>query len=226
MVNVLMFKGDVRVEIAESAGDEYEGLLHMILLEYFITENLTLCYFFDMDDQDCKRVFTKKEDWILNYAIKLEGTEKALLDVVETKYFLNFNIEDSILGDDDIYYISKCKNNPGIMLFQDIESILAYKTVIKEYEIVDEHGSRILKERKIKKYGIRIDEGYSSSPIDFDTLEELKEILLNKYGAKQLIPIVYTPWDSTDIKMNEARKIEDLTLLYLYEEQVFEVRTY
>ena len=58
------------------------------------------------------------------------------------------------------------------------------------------------------------------------TLEELKEVLANKYRAKQLIPIVYTPWDSKDIKIKQACKLENLTMLYLYENQEFEVSKY
>lgn len=166
-----------------------------------------------MENIDYKLLFENKEDWLLNNSRILKGAEEPIFNIATISYFINLDGENNITGEHYDFYISKCKSNIGYELFQKVESILEYRNIVK-YGI------------KLKKYSIRIDEGMFSGSVDFDTLKELKEILSSKYKAKQLVPISYTPWDSIDLDIGCACKIEDLSLLYLYEKQTFEVRRY
>lgn len=101
------------------------------------------------------------------------------------------------------------KDEEGVKIFENMNSLL---------EFINNQKS------KRKKFSIRIDEGMFSGPEDFESIDELKEKLKNNYKAKWLVPVSYTPWDSTERHEKEARAVDDLTLLYLYEYHTFEIR--
>lgn len=213
-----MFIGDERVTIASMVSDNYEGLLHSILMEYFPKLNITLCYFLNAESSDIyNKLFAINANWFESKAISLSMDDRS--NPIEKDLYIAKR-ENS---ESEKYYITS--QDTGSKLFNNLESILNYRTIIKEFDVYDRYGLTVHKTRTLKKYSIRIDRGDSSSTVDFDSLDELKDLLISTYHAKYLVPISYTPWDTTDAHVKLARKIEDLTILYLYYYKTFETRT-
>jgi hypothetical protein len=66
---------------------------------------------------------------------------------------------------------------------------------------------------------------FSPENINIKEAEKNKGELFSLFKkAKRLVPVSYTPWDSKESYEKEARAVDDLTLLYLYEYHTFEIR--
>jgi hypothetical protein len=111
-------------------------------------------------------------------------------------------------------------------LDENLNSLLDFKEVTRTFYPSDKYSVLEPKVITLKKYSIRLERMYPriSFPEDFDSLDELKENLKNKYQAKRLIPIKYTPWDSINFYEKQSCEVDNPTLLYLYRHSPFEFR--
>ena len=79
----------------------------------------------------------------------------------------------------------------------------------------------------MKNHNIRIFEattlGYSFQTLEFDSLDELRNIL-KKYGkAEKLVPVTLTYMDTIEFMENRACNIDEISILYLYDYVRFRV---
>lgn len=218
MTTAVIFKGDARKDISNRIVEKFEGIVHSIALEYFEEEEVTLLYLFNYEFWELKKVFEGNYDWICNKG-ELLTKSYPMKNILEREYHLvvleqGYGLWD-LLGNTD-------EMGKTYRLFKSLESIMDYRVVVKYFESLV-RGKNVQKSRTWKKHSLWLDQGSSSGPVDFDTLDELKEILKNKYRANRLVPISYSPWDSTDYDMKDACLIEDLTILYLYEKRKFAI---
>ncbi len=218
MTTAVIFKGDARKDISDRIVESFEGIVHSIALEYFEEEEVTLLYLFNHEFWELKNVFEKNFDWICKEG-ELLTKSYPMKNILEREYYLivleqGYGLWD-LLGNTD-------EMGKTYRLFETLESIMDYRVIIKYFEVIQK-GKPVRKSRTWKKHSLWLDQGSSCGPVDFDTLDELKEILKNKYRAKRLVPISYTPWDTIDSHINQACLIDDLTILYLYEMRRFKI---
>lgn len=224
MEKILVFKGDFRQEIANHVSGQYEGLLHMVALEFFKKENLTLLYSFKREIfggmSNVEKIFGQNFDWVKENSIDLDIDKNHFTDIAKNEYYLYVSNNSS--GCEE-YRIINHKQDNCTKIFEKLESILEFRKIERSFVVKDHTGKDIKKFRVFKKFSIRIDSGNSSSPLDFDSLDELRDVLSNTCHAKKLIPVAYTPWDTTDSFEEKACEIQNLSLQYLYENQNFRV---
>ena len=219
-----MFNGDFRQILANDISDKYEGLLHQVQIEYFKDLKLTLCYLFNIQNEDVGKLFPDYSGLVRMNATELSYRGEPLQSVLEEFYFLLLCEKNAEKLDEKRheYRINNFPENGSHKLFENMESILDYRTIVKEWNVEDRFGKIIRKSRTVKKYCIWIQKGYSNNSIDFDTIDELKHTLVNEYRAQKLVPIVWSPWDTTHRYEDQACKAEDLTLMYLLDKNKFE----
>lgn len=211
MFYTMLLSCDARQIIADCAKYDYIGLLHSIAMEYIESYNVTLIYFFNMESSDQEKVFPK-ESWLWENSVEItDGRNNSFENPTKIDYYLTLNT----YSNDKSYYLSQFKISDRVVkIFGNMNSILEFKEVYRNENI------------RNKIFSIWIDEGSSAGSLDFDSIEELKEKLESKYSAKRIVPITYSPWDSTDEKINDAKYVNELDLLYLYEFQKFQIRIY
>ncbi len=219
MFYVIKFCGDARQKIADSASDRYEGLLHQVAMEYIPRFDATLVYCFGMDKKSIKELFCVG-DWFWNNAEIPGWAEEPLFDATKKTYYYTKPYSEF----HGSYYLSPNKNKEAVKILENINSLLDFRDIRITWNRQGGSGLQEHRERKVKKFSIRIDEGMFSGSEDFDSIDELKEKLKTQYKAKRLVPVSYTPWDSKECHEKEAVMVDDLTLLYIYEYQIFEIR--
>jgi hypothetical protein len=212
MVRILAFSGDTRSIIANSASDQYEGLLHQLLMEYVQIYDITLCYLFNIEMNDMKKLFGNNSSKLFQDSINIIDWDKPLRGMVKSDYYLIYQ---------NGYKLSNIFCEYGYKLFQNLNSILDFREIIKYFSIMDRYGTAIQKSRKVRKYSIYVNTGCSDKPIEFDSIDELKKILIEEYHVKNLVPTSYTPWDTLDYNETKICELDSLDLLYLYDKRDF-----
>ncbi|MGI6450477.1 MAG: hypothetical protein ACOX3R_09320 [Desulfitobacteriia bacterium] len=221
MLYAIEFCGDARKNIAESANDNYEGLLHQVAVEYLSSPNVTLLYCFNMDLEQIKQLFSIGE-WFWENAVIPEWAKEPLKKPLQQRfYYTKIDSEHLTEDEDKNYTLVTYQTARGIRVLESLNSLLEFREISRVWSV---NGER--RTRRLKRFSIRIDENKWSGPEEFDSLNEIRELLKTKYKAQRLVPVTYTPWDSKEWDEEAARRLEDLTLLYLFEYQTFEIRRY
>lgn len=179
-------------------------------MEYISTQNVTLTYFFNLKSSDIENVFPKGS-WFWENSVEIcDGSNKLSLNPLKNYHYLTLDA----YSNDGSYYLTEFKNSGGVKIFENLNSILEFKDVYRKQNI------------RNKQFNIRINQGRYTGSLDFDTIAELKEKLQVEYLAKKIVPISYTPWDSTEVYEQKMKAVSEIDLLYLYEFQTFEIRKY
>lgn len=216
-------------------------MLYTVALEYIPGVDVTLLYCFNMDLIDFKKLFCVG-DWFWENAIIPAWATKPLKNVINQDYYYIANNRNStnesnsggsltkqilaqlnIKGDDNSispeYYYLSCYQTDGIKIFENLNGLLHFRDIVKTWKLGEKY-----REWKLKEFCIRIDTGIISGIEEFDSIDELKDLLKTKYNAKRLVPLKYTPWDDKDFDEKNSREVDNLTLLYLYEYHTFATR--
>lgn len=221
MFYVIKFRGEARKNIAKSASEYYEGLLHQVLVEYLPAADVTLLYCFNMEMKEIKQLFSLG-DWFWQNAVIPDWVKDPLrAPHQQSYYYIENDLQQLTEGQDKNFSLVNYQTARGISVFKNLNSILEFRDITKTWTVNGESRTR-----RIKRFGIRIEENNWSGPEEFDSIDQLKELLITKYKGKRLVPISYTPWDSKEWHEEAARQVEDLTLLYLFEYHTFEIRKY
>jgi hypothetical protein len=172
MTTAVIFKGDARKDISDRIVESYEGIVHSIALEYFEELDVTLLYLFNYEFWQLKNVFEKNYDWICNEG-ELLTKSYPMKNILEREYHLivleqGYGLWNLLDNKDDM--------GKTYRLFENLETIMDYRVVVKYFESLV-RGKTVQKSRTWKKHSLWLDQGSSSGPVDFDTLDELKELL-------------------------------------------------
>jgi hypothetical protein len=228
MVRIFRLNGDARLDISNRVSDKFEGLLHMILMEYFPDYDQTLLYIFN--DQPNSDNYLFEPGWMNQNVISFPAVDNVVKDALDYEYFLTSHPSQStineVLGDIGCFYLSRSSKNIGSKLFENLEPIFNYRNIVVTLESSDRTGATVRYSRILSKYSIRIYNNLNSTPVDFNTLDELKDILKKDYHAQLLVPVSISPWDTLVYRKDQTRKIDDISIQYLYECRDFEVMTY
>jgi hypothetical protein len=143
VLTVIKFKGDVRQNIADSATDMYEGLLHMVALDYIPGADETMLYCFNMELAKIEQLFCKG-DWFWKHAEMLDNTTNptdknlnSLLEFIEvfriTKPKVNYTpqeLKDRTVKKYSIY-LESCHSGINLSSSEDFDSLDELKESLK-----------------------------------------------------------------------------------------------